>query len=92
MAGVVNLKYRRGAIGNVESYVQCVYGYDIRTEIVGSKGSILVGSLEQHSATLLTSDGGTATMADHFLSRFPTPILPRCGISSNVWQPVRRRG
>lgn len=75
VAGVVNLKYRRGAIGNVESYVQCVYGYDIRTEIVGSKGSILVGSLEQHSATLLSSNGGTATMADHFLSRFADAYL-----------------
>ncbi len=37
VAGVVNLKYRRGAIGNIESYVQCAYGYDMRTEIVGSR-------------------------------------------------------
>src|SRR5262249_7299503 len=44
VASVVNLKYQRGAIGNVESFVQAVYGYDVRTEIVGSKGSILVGS------------------------------------------------
>ena len=41
VASVVNLKYERGAIGNVESYVQAIYGYDVRTEIVGSKGSIL---------------------------------------------------
>lgn len=75
VAGVVNLKYRRGAIGNIESYVQCVYGYDIRTEIAGSKGSIMIGSLERHSATLLTSEGGTATMADHFLSRFSDAYL-----------------
>ena len=47
VAGVVNLKYGRGAIGNIESYVQAVYGYDVRTEVVGSKGSILVGSLQQ---------------------------------------------
>ena len=45
VAGVVNLQYQRGAIGNVESYVQAVYGYDVRTEVVGSKGSILIGSL-----------------------------------------------
>jgi scyllo-inositol 2-dehydrogenase (NAD+) len=75
VAGVVNLKYRRGAIGNIESYVQAVYGYDIRTEIVGSKGSIFVGSLEQHSATLLSSNGGTATLVDHFLSRFADAYL-----------------
>ena len=70
VAGVVNLKYGRGAIGNIESYVQAVYGYDVRTEIAGSKGSILVGNLQQTSVTFLTSEGGTQTLADHFLTRF----------------------
>ncbi len=75
VASVVNLKYGRGAIGNVESYVQAVYGYDVRTEIVGSKGSILVGSLQQTPATFLTADGGTRTLADHFLTRFADAYL-----------------
>jgi scyllo-inositol 2-dehydrogenase (NAD+) len=75
VAGVVNLKYRRGAIGNIESYVQCVYGYDIRTEIVGSKGSILVGSLQQNSATVLSSIGGIQTLENHFLTRFADAYL-----------------
>jgi scyllo-inositol 2-dehydrogenase (NAD+) len=70
VAGVVNLKYERGAIGNVESYVQALYGYDIRTEIAGSKGSILVGNLQQTPVTFLTTEGGTQTLADHFLTRF----------------------
>ncbi len=70
VASVVNLKYRGGAIGNIESYVQAVYGYDVRTEIVGSKGSILVGSLQQSPATFLTANGHTQTLADHFLTRF----------------------
>ena len=70
VASVVNLKYRRGAIGNVESFVQSSYGYDIRTEIVGSAGSILVGSIQQTSAIFLTKNGGTQTLADHFLTRF----------------------
>jgi inositol 2-dehydrogenase len=70
VAGVVNLKYSHGAIGNIESYVQAVYGYDIRTEIVGSKGSILVGNLQQTPVTFLTDEGGTQTLADHFLTRF----------------------
>jgi inositol 2-dehydrogenase len=70
VASVVNLKYGQGAIGNVESYVQAVYGYDVRTEIVGSKGSILVGSPHQTPATFLTASGGTRTLADHFLTTF----------------------
>jgi len=70
VASVVNLRYCQGAIGNIESYVQAVYGYDVRTEIVGSKGSILVGSLCQTPATFLTAEGGKQTLADHFLTRF----------------------
>jgi inositol 2-dehydrogenase len=70
VASVVNLKYRRGAIGNIESFVQSTYGYDIRTEIVGSAGSIMVGTIQQTSSTFLTKNGGTQTLADHFLTRF----------------------
>ncbi len=70
VASVVNLKYKHGAIGNVESYVQAIYAYDVRTEIVGSKGSIFIGSLEKMPATFLSSGGGSKVLADHFLSRF----------------------
>ena len=75
VASVVNLKYARGAIGNVESYVQAIYGYDVRTEIIGSKGSIFVGSLEKTPATFLSASGGATILADHFLSRFADAYL-----------------
>jgi predicted dehydrogenase len=75
VAGVVNLKYQRGAIGSIESYVQCVYGYDVRTEIVGSKGSIFVGSLQEVPATFLAAHGASQTVADHYLTRFADAYL-----------------
>jgi scyllo-inositol 2-dehydrogenase (NAD+) len=75
VASVVNLKYRRGAIGNVESYVQSTYGYDVRTEIVGSEGSILIGTSWQTPATFLTKSGGTRTLEDHYLTRFADAYL-----------------
>lgn len=75
VAGVVNLKYRRGAIGNVESYVQAQYAYDVRTEIIGSKGSVFIGSLQKTAATFLSTAGGTEILADHFLSRFADAYL-----------------
>src|SRR5260370_13682708 len=75
VASVVNLKYRRGAIGNVESYVQAIYGYDVRTEIVGSKGAIFVGSLDKTPATFLSASGGTHILADHCLSRVAQAYL-----------------
>jgi scyllo-inositol 2-dehydrogenase (NAD+) len=70
VAGVVNLKFERGAIGNVESYQQAVYGYDVRTEIVGSKGAIFVGTLQRTPAVFLSADGRLQNLADHFLTTF----------------------
>jgi inositol 2-dehydrogenase len=70
VAGTVNLRFRGGAIGNIESYVQCQYGYDVRTEIVGSKGSILVGGMRENSATFFKPNEGSYQLEDHFLTRF----------------------
>jgi inositol 2-dehydrogenase len=70
VASVVNLKYQRGAIGNIESYVQAIYGYDVRTEIVGSKGSVFVGSVAQTPMAFLNANGSSQPLADHFLTRF----------------------
>jgi scyllo-inositol 2-dehydrogenase (NAD+) len=75
VAGVVNLKFDRGAIGNIESHSQAIYGYDVRTEIVGSKGSILLGSLHQTPATFLTTHGSARPLADHFLTTFADAYL-----------------
>jgi scyllo-inositol 2-dehydrogenase (NAD+) len=75
VASTVNLRFQRGAIGNVESYAQSLYGYDVRTEIVGSKGSILIGGLRQHSATFLKPSHGSYELQDHFLTRFREAYL-----------------
>jgi scyllo-inositol 2-dehydrogenase (NAD+) len=75
VASVVNLKYRQGAIGNIESYVQAIYAYDVRTEILGSKGSIFVGTLQQTPAVFLNANGRSQTLADHFLNRFADAYL-----------------
>jgi scyllo-inositol 2-dehydrogenase (NAD+) len=75
VASTVNLKYAHGAIGNVDSYVQALYAYDVRTEIVGSKGSIFVGSLRKTPTTFLTTHGSNEILADHFLSRFADAYL-----------------
>jgi len=70
VASVVNLKYKRGAIGNIESYVQAIYGYDVRTEIAGSKGSVLIGSLQHTPTAFLSANGRLEMLADHYLTRF----------------------
>jgi len=70
VAGIVNLKFYGHAIGNIESHAQAMYGYDVRTEIVGSTGSIFIGSLTQNRVTSLSAQGSTRMVADHFLSTF----------------------
>ena len=75
VAGTVNLRFQGGAIGNVESYVQCQYGYDVRTEIVGSKGTIITGYLQQTAEVVLTSAGSRTDIVDHFLVRFADGYL-----------------
>jgi inositol 2-dehydrogenase len=75
VASVVNLQFKKGAIGNIESYAQAVYGYDVRTEVIGTKGSILIGAIEKTPAVFMSSAGGHAILADHFLSRFADAYL-----------------
>jgi scyllo-inositol 2-dehydrogenase (NAD+) len=72
---VVNLKFSRGALGAVENYMQAVYGYDIRTEIVGSKGTIMLGYLQQTPELVLTATGARTDVVDHFLVRFADGYL-----------------
>ena len=75
VAGVVNLKFARGAIGNIESHAQAAYGYDVRTEIVGSSGSIFIGSIQSNPVAFLSAGGKTQPLADHFLSTFADAYL-----------------
>jgi predicted dehydrogenase len=75
VASLINLKFSKGAIGNIESHAQAQYGYDVRTEVVGSKGSIQVGSLHRTPATFLTTNGSVTPIADYFLSTFADAYL-----------------
>jgi scyllo-inositol 2-dehydrogenase (NAD+) len=75
VAGVINLKFSKGGIGNVDSHAQALYAYDVRTEIIGSKGSVFVGTLQGTPALFLSSAGSNAVLAEHFLSRFADAYL-----------------
>lgn len=74
-AGVVNLRFVGGAIGNVESFRQCHYGYDIRTEVIGSKGTISIGYLQQIATTVMTGTGIAYNAITHWLERFSDAYL-----------------
>ncbi len=68
--GLVNLRFKRGTAGAVEVYTQARYGYDIRTEVVGSEGTIQVGQGQDRPFSLLRPDGVTVDFVGGYLERF----------------------
>ena len=72
---LLNMKFSRGTLGAVENYMQSGYGYDIRTEIVGSKGTIITGYLQHTAEVVLTSNGSKTDIVDNFLTRFADGYL-----------------
>ncbi len=53
----VNLVFESGALGTVQLSRNAVFGYDIRTEIWGTKGSLQIG-YSQHTPILVMTAGG----------------------------------
>jgi inositol 2-dehydrogenase len=67
---VVNLKFINGAVGNVDVSRNAVYGYDIRTEVLGSQGGLLIGKDRYTDTLVLTRDGVTHDTVPYFMERF----------------------
>ena len=56
-AGVVNLRFARGPIGHVESFPEAIYGYDLRTEVVGTTSTRMGGDMPQTRQRALRRGG-----------------------------------
>ena len=67
---VVNLKFANGAIGNVDVSRNAVYGYDIRTEVLGSDGGIMISKIRQTPILIMNRDGVTHDTIPYFMERF----------------------
>ncbi|MFQ5795691.1 MAG: inositol 2-dehydrogenase [Candidatus Bipolaricaulia bacterium] len=55
----VNLRFANGALGNVEVSRTAFYGYDLRAEVLGSKGALLIGEVKKTPVWMLTEAGVT---------------------------------
>jgi len=67
---VVNLKFANGAIGNVDVSRNAIYGYDIRTEVIGSEGSVFIGGLQQTMTWTLKKNQISHDTIPGFMARF----------------------
>jgi predicted dehydrogenase len=67
---MINLKFVNNALGNIDVSRNAVYGYDIRTEVLGSEGGLLIGTLQQTSTLVMTRQGITHDTVPYFMERF----------------------
>ena len=67
---LINLKFMNDAVGSIDVSRNAVYGYDIRTEVLGSEGGLLIGKLQQTSTLIMTREGVTHDTVPYFMERF----------------------
>jgi inositol 2-dehydrogenase len=67
---VVNMLFEGGALGNVEVSRNAIYGYDIRTEILGTEGGLNVGYYQQTPLLVMTTQGIQHDMVPYIVQRF----------------------
>lgn len=69
-AAMISLKFVQGAVGHIEVSRTAIYGYDIQTEIIGSRGTLQIGYLRQTPLLVLTKEGVQHDVVPHFPQRF----------------------
>jgi len=72
---VINMVFENGAVGVVELSRNAVFGYDIRAEIWGTKGSLQVGYFRHTPILVMTQEGITHDVVPHFMQRFERAYL-----------------
>lgn len=54
----VALEFESGALGQLHSSMHAAYGYDVRTEVFGERGTIEIGGLRRHDVMLAVEGKG----------------------------------
>lgn len=67
---MVNMTFESGTIGTVDMSRSGIYGYDIRTEILGTRGTIQIGYLRETPITILKKEGIIHDTVPNFMERF----------------------
>lgn len=68
--GVVSLTFADGRLGAIDLSRKSDYGYDIRTEILGTNGAVQVGYLRETPVLTLVNAGVSHDVVPYFMERF----------------------
>jgi len=66
----MSMKFESGCLGEIDISRNGVYGYDIRAEVLGTKGTLMAGYLRDTPVLVLTKDGVTHDVVPYFPQRF----------------------
>ena len=67
---IITLKFPSGAMASIENSRRSAFGYDVRTEIFGSGGALMVGDHRETPVRRFTAAGVTEDHQYFFLERF----------------------
>jgi scyllo-inositol 2-dehydrogenase (NAD+) len=67
---ITSLYFTSGALGTIDLSRNGVYGYDIRTEILGTAGTLKIGYLRETPILVMTKAGITHDTVPYFTERF----------------------
>lgn len=78
------LKFENGYIGDLEGSRCAFYGYDVRTEIIGTEGTLLIGSNKKTNIQLLTNKGSNHEIIPVFQERFKSSYVNELSAFANA--------
>lgn len=69
-SAIISLKFHTGQIGSVDLTRSGVYGYDIATEIVGTRGTLRIGYLRETPVLVMKQNNIAHDVVPYFMERF----------------------
>lgn len=73
--GMSVMRFKSGAAADIETMRIGDYGYDIRGEVIGTKGAIRIGSMRQSDIQVMTTNQSTEDLIQDFPTRFKQAYL-----------------
>lgn len=67
---ITNLTFQSGSLGSVDMSRSGIYGYDIKTEVLGTEGSIQIGYLRETPIYVMKKNAITHDTVPFFMDRF----------------------
>jgi predicted dehydrogenase len=92
---IISLEFANGAIGTIDNSRAVAYGFDCRTELVGSGGTLRLDAPRRHRLEVLDQSGAVFDYTGDFLDRFRPAYLAELNDFCNVIRsgsPVRVSG